>query len=114
MEAPAAGSVRVANEVVASIAAMAATEVDGVVCLDVARARHLGDWIKRYTAHRGVRVLVDSDRGIHLDVFLVVDSTAVVPEVGERVQANVIEAVERMLGLEVAEANVLVSSVSFP
>ena len=41
-QAPTAGTVRVANEVIASIAAMAAREVDGVVGMDDASARHLG------------------------------------------------------------------------
>ncbi|HZV51672.1 MAG TPA: Asp23/Gls24 family envelope stress response protein [Candidatus Dormibacteraeota bacterium] len=108
-----AGSVRVANEVIASIAAMAAREVDGVAGLDEANARHFGDWIKRETAHRGVRVLLDGERRIHLEVFLTVDSNAVLREVAERVQDNVIEAVQRMLGLEVVEVNVFVSSIAF-
>jgi uncharacterized alkaline shock family protein YloU len=107
------GSVRVANEVIASIAAMAAREVDGVVGLDEAHARHVGDWIKRETAHRGVRVVLDAERTIHLEVFLTVHSTAVLRDVAERVQDNVIEAVQRMLGLEVTEVNVFVSSISF-
>ena len=113
-DVPPTGTVRVANEVIASIAAMAAQEIDGVVAMDEAHARHLGDWIKRQTAHDGVRVLVDPEKAIHLEVFLCVDSKALIPEVAEQVQANVVEAVERMLGLEVAEVNVFVSSISFP
>ena len=108
-----AGSVRVANEVIASITAMAAREVDGVAGLDEASARHFGDWIKRDTAHRGVRVLLDPEQKIHLEVFLTVDATAVLREVAERVQDNVIEVVNRMLALEVAEVNVFVSSIAF-
>ena len=108
-----AGSVRVANEVIASIAGMAAREVEGVEGLDEANARHFGDWIKRETAHRGVRVVLDAEHKIHLDVFLTVDSEAVLRDVAERVQDNVIEAVQRMLGLEVAEVNVFVSSIAF-
>jgi len=108
-----AGSVRVANEVIASIAAMAAREVDGVAALDETSARHFGDWIKRETAHRGVRVLLDADRRIHLEVFLTVDAAAILREVAERVQDNVIDVVNRMLALEVAEVNVFVSSIAF-
>jgi len=107
------GSVRVANEVIASIAAMAAGEIDGVAGLDETGARHFGDWIKRQSAHRGVRVHVDPERQIHLEVFLCVRSSAVVGKVAEKVQTNVVEAVERMLGLEVSEVNVYVSSVAF-
>jgi uncharacterized alkaline shock family protein YloU len=108
-----AGSVRVANEVIASIAAMAAREVDGVSGLDETNARHFGDWIKRETAHRGVRVVMDAERKIHLEVFLTVDASAVMVEVAERVQDNVIDVVNRMLALEVAEVNVFVSSIAF-
>jgi uncharacterized alkaline shock family protein YloU len=108
------GGVRVANEVIASIAAMAACEVDGVAEMDEANARHFGDWLSRQSAHRGVRVRVDTERAIHLELFLQVRSTAVVPGVAERVQANVVEAVERMLGLDVAAVDVFVSSVAFP
>jgi uncharacterized alkaline shock family protein YloU len=108
-----AGSVRVANEVIASIAAMAAREIEGVSGLDEANARHFGDWIKRETAHRGVRVMLDADHMIHLEVFLTVRATAVLRDVAERVQDNVIEAVQQMLGLEVAEVNVYVSSIAF-
>jgi uncharacterized alkaline shock family protein YloU len=107
------GSVRVANEVIASIAALAAREVDGVAGLDQASARRFGDWIKRETAHRGVRVVLDGDRKIHLEVFLTVQSTAILREAAEKVQDNVIEAVQRMLGLEVAEVHVFVSSIAF-
>jgi uncharacterized alkaline shock family protein YloU len=109
-----AGAVRVANEVIASIAAMAARDIDGVVGMDQAHARHFGDWIKRQTAHDGVRVLIDAARAIHLEVFLTVASTAELAVAAEQVQATVVEAVERMLGLEVAEVNVFVSSIAFP
>src|SRR5438105_11899892 len=92
----ASGGIRVANEVIASIAAMAACEVDGVAGMDEANARHFGDWLSRQSAHRGVRVRVDAERAIHLEVFLQVAASAVVPGVAEAVQANVVEAVERM------------------
>jgi uncharacterized alkaline shock family protein YloU len=110
---PSLGTVRVANEVIASIACLAAREIDGVADVDQASARHLGDWIKRETCHRGVRVNVDAERKIHLEVFLTAQANTHLPDLAARVQDNVIEAVERILGLEVAEVDVIVSSVSF-
>src|SRR5881409_1376952 len=107
------GAVRVANEVIASIAAMAACEVEGVAGMDEAAARHFGDWVRRQTAHRGVRVQVEADRSIHLEIFITVNSDAKLAEVANAVQANVVEATERMLGLEVGEVNVFVSSIAF-
>ncbi|MDQ6772956.1 MAG: Asp23/Gls24 family envelope stress response protein [Candidatus Dormibacteraeota bacterium] len=113
MEPAALGSVRVANEVIASIAALATREIEGVEDLDEAAARHFGDWVKRETAHRGVRVSLDASRKIHLEVFVTVAERATLRSVAEKVQDNVVEAVERMLGLEVAEVHVFVSSIAF-
>ena len=107
------GAVRVANEVIASIAALAACEIEGVSGMDETAARHFGDWVRRQTAHRGVRVQVEADRSIHLDVFITVDSEAKLAQVANAVQDNVVEATERMLGLEVGEVNVFVSSIAF-
>jgi uncharacterized alkaline shock family protein YloU len=112
-QAPAEGTVRVANEVIATIAAMAAREVEGVTGMDDAAARHLGDWFKRQTAHDGVRVVVDTAKAIHLELFLCVASQAQIGDLAEQVQATAVESVERMLGLEVAEVNVFVSSIAF-
>jgi uncharacterized alkaline shock family protein YloU len=113
VEPAAQGSIRVANEVIASIAAMASCEIEGVVGMDEAAARHFGDWVRRQTAHRGVRVMVDPEKRIHLEVFLTLGSSGVLGEAAQRAQASVVEAVERMLGLEVAEVNVFVSSIAF-
>ncbi len=107
------GSVRVANEVIASIAALAACEIEGVAGMDAAAARHFGDWVRRQTAHRGVRVHIEADRSIHLEVFITVDAEAKLADVANQVQGNVVEATERMLGLEVGEVNVFVSSIAF-
>lgn len=110
---PSGGSVRVANEVIASIAGMAAMEVEGVAGMDEGSARHFGDWLKRQTAHNGVRVAFESNHALHVELFLQVASDASVPQIAQRVQLNVAEAIDRMLGLEVAAVDVFVSSVAF-
>jgi uncharacterized alkaline shock family protein YloU len=46
-------------------------------------------------------------------VFITVDSDAKLADVASAVQGNVVEATERMLGLEVGEVNVFVSSIAF-
>src|SRR5258708_34718621 len=92
------GAVRVANEVIASIAALAASEIEGVEGLDEAAARHFGDWVRRQSAHRGVRVHIEPDRSIHLEVFITVASDAKLADVPASVQANVCGANERRLG----------------
>src|SRR2546421_11397208 len=107
------GAVRYASGGSASIAAWAACKVEGVEGMDETAARHFGDWVRRQGAHRGVRVHIEGDRSIHLEVFITVDSEAKLADVAAAVQANVVEATERMLRLEGGEVNVFVSSVAF-
>src|SRR5438105_12934442 len=99
-EAATLGAVRVANEVIASIGALAACEVEGVVGMDEAAARHFGDWVRRQTAHRGVRVQVEDDRSIHLEVFITVDSEAQLAEVASADQGNAVQPTEPIHGLD--------------
>src|SRR5437868_14750959 len=100
------GAVRVANEVIASIAALAAQEVEGVAGMAEAAARHFGDWVRRQAAHRGVRVHIEGARSIHLEVFITVASEAKLADVAAAVHANVVEATVRMAGLAVGEDHV--------
>src|SRR2546428_13844403 len=97
------GAVRVANEVIASIAALAACEMEGVAGMDENAARHFGDWVRRQTAHRGVRVAVEAGRSIHLEVFITVGFEAKLAEDASRGQGNGVEASEWMLLLEGGE-----------
>src|SRR5258708_20193147 len=90
------GSVRVANEVIASIAALAACEMEGVSGMDEAAARHIGDWVRRQTAHRGVRVQVEADRSIHLHVFITVEPEAKLAAGASAALGNALAAPEPM------------------
>jgi len=107
------GTVRVANEVVASIAALAALEVEGVHAMYQASGQQLERILRRPAAHRGVRVeLLDDDR-LRLDLFVVMEAGTQLPVMGAAVQSRVADAIDRMLGLAIAEVNVLVSEVIF-
>src|SRR5258708_19655885 len=90
------GAVRVANEVIASIAALAACEIEGVKGMDEAAARHFGDWVRRQSAHRGVRVHIESDRSIHLEVFITVDSDATLADLASSPHATIVQATDRI------------------
>lgn len=110
---PPPGSVRVANEVVAWIAALAALDVDGVHAL-YRPGGQLGDRIlRRSGAHRGIRVGLGEDRRLTIDAWLVMESGGKVPAVGSRVQQAIATAIERMLDMRLAAVNVFVSEVVF-
>jgi uncharacterized alkaline shock family protein YloU len=106
------GATRVANEVVASIAALAALQVDGVNAMYQPAGHQIDRILRRAYAHRGVRVELRSDE-LHLDLWVVIEAGGSVPVIGGEVQRRVADAVDRMLGLRVAEVNVFVSEVIF-
>ena len=106
------GATRVANEVVASIAALAALQVDGVDAMYHPAGQQIDRILRRVYAHRGVRVELRED-GLHLDLWVVISAGGSVPVIGAEVQRRVADAVDRMLGLRVAEVNVFVSEVIF-
>jgi uncharacterized alkaline shock family protein YloU len=107
------GTVRVANEVVAWITALAALEVDGVHAMYQASGQQLDRILRRPAAHRGVRVELLSDDRLKLDVHVVMEAGTHLPVMGAEVQRRVADAIDRMLGLATAEVNVFVSEVVF-
>jgi len=109
-EAQPGGEYRVADDVVASIAGIAAAEVPGVAGLGGGLALGLGEVLGKRPSARGVRVEVGS-REAAVDIFLQVLYGVQIPVVAQRVQENVKRAVEAMTGLQVVEVNVHVQGV---
>lgn len=116
LDADGKGTVTFATDVVATIAGLAATEVEGVANMVGSSSSGLAEIFKRgqntRSLTRGVRVeLNENTVAIHLTI--VVDYGSPVPEVAKNIQENVKKAIETMSGLEVTSVNVLVQGVSF-
>ncbi len=106
------GTIRIANEVVAVIAGLAATEIDGVAGMSGGIAGGIAEMLGRRNLARGVKVEV-GEREAAIDLFLIVEFGVRIPDVALRVQENVKQAIESMTGLAVIEVNVHVQGVSF-
>ena len=106
------GTIRIANEVVAVIAGLAATEIDGVAGMSGGIAGGIAEMLGRRNLARGVKVEV-GEREAAIDLFVIVEFGVRIPEVALRVQENVKQAIESMTGLAVIEVNVHVQGVSF-
>jgi len=106
------GTTRVANEVVASIAAFAALQVAGIRAMYRPGSQQFDRIVRRSNAPRGVRVEMRDD-ALHLSLYVVMESGASVPAIGAEVQRRVADAIDRMLALRVEEVNVFVSEVAF-
>ena len=106
------GVTRVANDVVAWIAALTALQVEGVHAMYRPSGPSIDRILRRRVAHRGVRVELRDD-GLRIDLWIVMEAGADLATVGVRVQRSVGEAIRRMLGLPLEAVNVFISEVVF-
>lgn len=108
------GRIRVADEVVEKIAALATLEVAGVAGLGESPRGPEGAARERGpAAARGVSAHVQ-DRTVAVDVSIVAEYGHVVMDVANEVKNNVARTVSRMLGMRVMEVNVNVDDVRLP
>ncbi len=107
------GAVRIADEVVSVIAGMAASEVEGIAGMSGGIASGLTERLGIKHLQRGVKVEV-GEKEAAIDLYVMVDYGARIPEVAQRVQERVKTAVESMTGLKVVEVNVHIQGVAFP
>lgn len=113
------GSTKIDDEVVEKIAGIAARGVPGVHDLGGDTARLFASMKERVglgdadTGNRGVSARLDG-RSARIAITLVVAYGTRVHPVTEVVRAKVIEAVESMLDLEVAEVDIVVGDVQVP
>ena len=104
------GEIKIANDVVATIAALAATETKGVAYLSGSLTH---DVIAKHSSKnlsKGVRVEVLSGI-VNVDVALNIAYGYSIPEVSAKVQERVKSEIENMTGLEVSIVNVRIASV---
>jgi uncharacterized alkaline shock family protein YloU len=108
-----AGKTIVVDAVVAKIAGIAARDVVGVHALGGGTARAIGairDAIGSSDLGQGVKVEVGETQ-VAADITIVVDYPTPLHLVATEVRAAVADAIERLVGMEVAEINVTVSDV---
>lgn len=106
------GSIRIADEVVAVIAGLAATEIKGVAGMSGGLAGGIAEMLGRKNLGKGVKVEV-GEREAAIDMFIIVEYGVRIPEVALQIQESVKSAIESMTGLTVVEVNIHVQGVSF-
>jgi uncharacterized alkaline shock family protein YloU len=106
------GRIKVTNEVIAQIAAMTAMTVPGVAGV-ADRSNQIARVIRRGGIHKGVRVELDADDALKLQMYVVAESGRHLPSLAAEIQARVVSAVDRMLGLSTASVDVVFADVRF-
>lgn len=105
------GTVQIADEVVAIIAGLAATEVDGVASMAGNITNELVSKLGMKNLSKGVKVDV-LDGVVCVDLALNLKYGYEIPATCKNVQEKVKTAIENMTGLEVSDVNVAIAGVN--
>jgi len=111
MEKKGTGEVKIASDVVAIIAALAATETEGVSSMAGNITNELIGKFGMKNLSKGVKVTME-DGLVHVDIMLNVKYGYSIRNVSEQVQNRVSQQIETMTGLVVPEVNVRVAGVN--
>ena len=104
------GEVKIADEVVAIIAGLAATEVEGVASMNGNITNELVGKLGMKSLSKGVKVDV-LDNVVCVDLNLNLEYGYNIPEICQTVQEKVKTAIENMTGLQVSDVNISIASV---
>ncbi|MCI6789635.1 MAG: Asp23/Gls24 family envelope stress response protein [Lachnobacterium sp.] len=104
------GDVRIADEVVAIIAGLATTEVEGVSSMAGNITNEIVSKLGMKNLSKGILVEV-MENEVKVDVAINIAYGYSIPEVSAKVQDKVKSAIENMTGLTVAVVNVRIASV---
>lgn len=105
------GSVKIADDVVAMIAGIAAMEVDGVASMAGNATNELMSKVGVKNLKKGVKVDV-IDKNVEVDLALIMEYGYNIPATSGKVQEKVKTAIENMTGLEVRDVNIRIAGVN--
>lgn len=112
MEETKIGNINIADDVVASIAGIAAVEVKGVSKLNGNITRDLIGKLGKKNLANGVKVEIGSGEvSVEISVELMYGSN--IKKVSEEIQSKVKQAIETMTGLKCTVVNVSVAGIKF-
>lgn len=103
--------IKIENEVVATIAGIAASEVKNVTSMSGGLADGIASMLGKKNLAKGVKVDV-GEKEATIDINIIVEYGCNMHEVAQEIQSKVRQAVESMTGLEVLEVNVHILGVN--
>ena len=104
------GAVKIADDVVAMIAGLAATEVSGVDSLVGNITNELMSKVGMKKLTRGVKVEV-AEHKVRVDLAIMMEYGYNIPETCQNVQTRVKNSIENMTGLRVDHVNIRIAGV---
>ncbi|HMP89964.1 MAG TPA: Asp23/Gls24 family envelope stress response protein [Kiritimatiellia bacterium] len=107
------GSVQIHNNVIATIARLAAIKVPGVHEMSGGIVDDLAGMIRKKSGDRGIRVEFE-DSGVVIQIHVILEYGIRIPHVAWQLQTEVRQAVEQMTGKHVKAVQVIVQGVKLP
>lgn len=105
------GTVKIADDVVAMIAGLAATEVEGVAAMAGNVSNELMSRVGMKKLSKGVKVDV-LDKHVTVDLAIMMEYGYNIPATCQKVQMKVKTAIENMTGLQVTDVNIRIAGVN--
>lgn len=104
------GSIKISDDVLASIAGAAATEVPGISGMSTGITGEIYQFIGKKSPGKGVKITTEED-SVTVDVYVIVDYGVKINEVAGEVQQKVKTAIEEMTGLNILSVNIHVQGI---
>lgn len=105
------GQIKISDDVIATIATVAAESVEGVVKVSTNFKSQMSDILNTKNINKGVRVNV-GERQTVVDIYITVEYGVKVVELSEKVQQAAKEAIENMTDFDVVEINVHINGIA--
>ena len=104
--------IQISNDVIAVIAGVAVSEVQGVASMAGSFAGGITEVLSgKKNLAKGIKVVIEEDK-VKIDVNIIVEYGSRIPDVAFEIQNRVKKSVEGMTGLKVEEVNVHVQGVN--
>jgi uncharacterized alkaline shock family protein YloU len=106
------GTISFANEVISTIAGLAAVDIEGVAGMSGGLVDGITEFLGRKNFSKGIKVEVGKEE-VAVDINIIVYYGIAIPEVCQNIQQSVVKAIETMTGLRVVEVNIGIQGVVF-
>lgn len=103
--------IKIADDVIATIAGKSAMEVKGVYSMAGGFAGGISEVFGKKSYTKGIKV-DNAEKGLKIDVNIIVEYGARIPDVAYEIQNMVKKSIESMTGLKVEEVNVHIQGVN--
>lgn len=105
------GEVQIADDVVAMIASLAATEVEGVSAMAGNITNELMSKVGMKSLTKGVKVEV-TEQSVRVDLAVTMEYGYNIPATCQKVQTKVKNAIENMTGLTCSDVNIRIAGIN--